>query len=57
MPPKTHNLVFLLNKIALNVPEEHLKTIESLNHGGMRNNRELSPFNPERPIRLMPLWK
>jgi HEPN domain-containing protein len=31
MPPKTHNLVFLLNKIALDVPEEHLKTIESLN--------------------------
>jgi HEPN domain-containing protein len=31
MPPKTHNLVFLLNKIDLNVPEEHLKTIELLN--------------------------
>jgi HEPN domain-containing protein len=31
MPPKTHNLVFLLNKIALDVPEEHLKTNESLN--------------------------
>lgn len=31
MPPKTHNLVLLLNKIALDVPEEHLKTIESLN--------------------------
>ena len=31
MPPKTHNLVSLLNKIALDVPDEHLKTIESLN--------------------------
>jgi len=31
IPPKTHNLILLLNKIALDVPEEHLKTIESLN--------------------------
>ena len=31
MPPKTHNLVSLLNKIVMDVPDEHLKTIESLN--------------------------
>ena len=31
IPLKTHNLVSLLGKITLNVPDEHLKTIESLN--------------------------
>ena len=31
IPPKTHNLVALLNEIELDVPEEQLKTIESLN--------------------------
>jgi HEPN domain-containing protein len=31
IPPKTHNLVALLNTIELDVPEEELKTIESLN--------------------------
>jgi len=31
IPPKTHNLVLLLSKISLDVPEEHLRTIEALN--------------------------
>jgi HEPN domain-containing protein len=31
VPPRTHNLVSLLDKIALDVPDEYLKTIESLN--------------------------
>jgi len=31
IPPKTHNLVALLNAVELIVPEEHLKTIELLN--------------------------
>ena len=31
IPPKTHNLVALLNAIELDVPEEQLQTIESLN--------------------------
>lgn len=30
-PPKTHNLIFLTNEVGLAVPEEHLKTLESLN--------------------------
>lgn len=31
IPPKTHNLVALLNTIELDIPEEQLETIESLN--------------------------
>jgi HEPN domain-containing protein len=31
IPPKTHNLIALLNTIELDVPEEQLQTIESLN--------------------------
>jgi HEPN domain-containing protein len=31
VPPKTHNLVYLMNEADLDVPEGHLKTVESLN--------------------------
>lgn len=31
VPPKTHNLISLINAVSLNVPEDHLKTIELLN--------------------------
>lgn len=31
VPPKTHNLVSLKTEVGLDVPEEHLKTLESLN--------------------------
>jgi HEPN domain-containing protein len=31
VPPKTHNLIYLLNAINLKVPEDHLKLLESLN--------------------------
>ncbi len=31
VPPKTHNLVFLMNEVDLVVTAEHLKTLESLN--------------------------
>jgi HEPN domain-containing protein len=30
-PPKTHNLIYLVNEVNLDLPEEQLKTIESLN--------------------------
>ncbi len=29
--PKTHNLIYLSKAIELNIPEDHLKTLESLN--------------------------
>jgi len=31
VPPKTHNLVYLMNEADLDVPEGHLRTVESLN--------------------------
>jgi HEPN domain-containing protein len=31
VPPKTHNLVYLISESDLDVPESHLKTLESLN--------------------------
>ncbi len=31
IPPKTHNLIYLSTIIDLKVPENHLKTLESLN--------------------------
>jgi HEPN domain-containing protein len=31
IPPKTHNLIYLSNAAGIKVPEEHLKTVESLN--------------------------
>jgi len=31
VPPKTHNLINLANSINLQIPEQHLKLIESLN--------------------------
>jgi HEPN domain-containing protein len=31
VPPKTHNLVYLMNEADVDVPEVHLKTVESLN--------------------------
>lgn len=31
VPPKTHNLIFLSNAVNLELPESHLKTLESLN--------------------------
>ncbi len=31
VPPKTHNLIFLSSAVNLEIPESHLKTLESLN--------------------------
>ena len=31
VPPKTHNLIYLMDEAHLDVPEGHLKTLESLN--------------------------
>jgi len=31
IPPKTHNLIFLSNSINLEIPQNHLKILESLN--------------------------
>ncbi|MBI4847137.1 MAG: HEPN domain-containing protein [Nitrospirae bacterium] len=31
IPPKTHNLIHLLNAVSVELPEEHLETLESLN--------------------------
>ena len=31
VPPKTHNLIYLSNTVSLEIPENHLKTLESLN--------------------------
>jgi HEPN domain-containing protein len=31
IPPKTHNLIHLLNTAKIELPEEHLETLESLN--------------------------
>jgi HEPN domain-containing protein len=31
IPPKTHNLIYLSKSIGLEIPENHLRTLESLN--------------------------
>jgi HEPN domain-containing protein len=31
IPPKTHNLIYLSNEIKFEVPEDHLRLLESLN--------------------------
>ena len=31
VPPKTHNLIYLTNTVAIELPEDHLETLESLN--------------------------
>jgi HEPN domain-containing protein len=31
IPPKTHNLVYLSKSMGLEIPENHVKTLESLN--------------------------
>jgi HEPN domain-containing protein len=31
IPPKTHNLIYLSKSIGLEIPEDHLRTLESLN--------------------------
>jgi HEPN domain-containing protein len=31
VPPKTHNLIYLSNAVNLEIPEDHLKVLESLN--------------------------
>jgi HEPN domain-containing protein len=31
IPPKTHNLIYLSNSIGLEIPENHLETLEALN--------------------------
>jgi HEPN domain-containing protein len=31
IPPKTHNLIYLSKSIELEIPENHLRTLESLN--------------------------
>jgi len=32
VPPKTHNLIYLSNAVSLDVPEKHLRVLETLNH-------------------------
>ena len=31
VPPKTHNLIYLTNTVGIELPEDHLETLESLN--------------------------
>ena len=31
VPPKTHNLIYLTNTIGIELPDDHLETLESLN--------------------------